>query len=221
MMSSAISTDAARSREARDTEAPKHDKAASSGLLPWHFFALVILAAATAVLVASRGASVQRLVMLFLVITAAGIAGLAVFRTLQPLVRQDAGDRTVMVGRRTRTSLERQKLLILRAIKEFEFDYAMKKVSDADVQEMTTRLRSRAAGIIRQLEAGDGYREQIERELHARLAQRPAPVSKAASGAARVEAPEPSGRDTVVCDGCRALNEADARFCKACGQKIA
>lgn len=220
MMSSAISTDAARSREARDTEAPKHEQV-SSGLQPWHFFALVILAAATAALVASRGASAQRLVMLFLIIAVAGIAGLAVFRTLQPLVRQDAGDRTVMVGRRTRTSLERQKLLILRAIKELEFDYAMKKVSDADFQEMTTRLRSRAAGIIRQLEAGDGYRDQIERELHARLAQRPAPVVKAASSAAHLEAPEPSGHDAVVCDGCQTLNEADARFCKTCGQKIA
>lgn len=194
----------------------------STAFLPWHFFALVILAAATAAIIASRGASVQGMVMTFLIIATAGTAGFAVFRMLQPLVRADAGDRTVMVGRRTRTSLERQKMLILRAIKELEFDHAMKKVSDADFQEMTARLRNRAAGIIRQLEAGDGYREEIERELRSRLARTPMPAVPAEP--ATTDAPSTSEERLaagVTCATCETINESDARFCKACGQKIA
>ena len=55
------------------------------------------------------------------------------------------------------------------AIKELEFDRAMGKLSEADWQEMSGRLRARAARLIRQLDAGANYREQIERELTNRL----------------------------------------------------
>ena len=70
-----------------------------------------------------------------------------------------------MVGQRTRASLEREKMLALRAIKELEFDRAMGKLSEADWNEMSGRLRARAARLIRQLDAGANYREQIERDL--------------------------------------------------------
>ena len=50
-----------------------------------------------------------------------------------------------MVGERTRVALEREKLLTLRAIKELEFDRAMRKLSDEDFQEMSGRLRARAS----------------------------------------------------------------------------
>src|SRR5690348_14945827 len=110
-MSSAISTESRRAPAPQP--AVEERRAPAPGFLPWHFFLLVILAAGAAAMVATRGASAQQLVMIFLIVVTAGTAGLAIFRTLQPLVRPDAGDQTVMVGRRTRTSLERQKLLIL------------------------------------------------------------------------------------------------------------
>ena len=74
-----------------------------------------------------------------------------------------------MVGQRTRAALEREKLLALRAIKELEFDRAMGKLSESDWQEMSGRLRARAARLMRQLDAGAGYREQVEQELAKRL----------------------------------------------------
>src|SRR5215470_14237599 len=91
------------------------------------------------------------------------VVGLAVLRTVRPLVFGDE-DRTVMIGQRTRAALEREKMLVLRSIKEMEFDRAMGKLSDADWQEMSSRLRSRATGLMRQLDDG-GYRGQIERDL--------------------------------------------------------
>jgi hypothetical protein len=57
------------------------------------------------------------------------------------------------LGQRTRTALEKDKALALRAIKELEFDRAMGKVAAADYDEMMWRLRRRAAGLIAQLDA--------------------------------------------------------------------
>src|SRR5213079_2509407 len=91
---------------------------------------------------------------------------------LRPLVSAD-DDRAATIGHRTRIALEREKLLTLRSIKELEFDRAMGKLSDADWQEMSGRLRARAAGLMKQLDAGAGYREQIERDLAKRLAALP------------------------------------------------
>ena len=74
-----------------------------------------------------------------------------------------------MVGQRTRVALEREKLMTLRSIKELEFDRAMGRLSDEDWKEMSGRLRSRVARLMKQLDAGTGYREQIEKDLDARL----------------------------------------------------
>ncbi|MDE3156400.1 MAG: hypothetical protein KGN76_14955, partial [Acidobacteriota bacterium] len=176
-MNSAISTEAApaRGRTKKHPAAPPPSGPSgppASTFQPWHFFVLAVLASATAAVLMLRGSAPSAVVMIVLIVATAGLAGVAVFRTLLPLVRADAGDRTDMVGRRTRTALERQKTLVLRAIKDLEFDRAMGKVSDADFVEMTERLRARAVGLIRQLEAGDGYRTLIERELEARLKAR-------------------------------------------------
>ena len=109
-----------------------------------------------------------------------------------------------MVGERTRVALEREKLLTLRSIKELEFDRAMGKLSDADWQEMSSRLRARAAGLIKQLDAGSGYREQIERDLAKRLNEPPVDTSTRGH----------------FCTECGTKNEGDAKFCKNCGHKL-
>ena len=88
------------------------------------------------------------------------------------------------------------------AIKDLENDHAMGKLSDADFQDMSGRLRTRAARLIRQLEAGGGYREQIERDLARRLAES--------------AAPSPRG----VCAACGTRNDSDASFCKTCGVRL-
>jgi hypothetical protein len=49
----------------------------------------------------------------------------------------------------------------------------MGKVSDKDFAEMSGRLRARAARLIRQLDAGAGYRNEIEREIVKRIGAAP------------------------------------------------
>jgi hypothetical protein len=172
-------------------------------LQPWQFFVLAALGCATAVTFITRGQGVTSVVLLAVLMATAALIGLATLRTVRPLVSAE-DDRTAMVGHRTRVALEREKMLALRSIKELEFDRAMGKLSDADWKEMSGRLRARAARLMRQLDAGAGYREQIERDLEKRLGEKAAPPA--------------SDR---ACAACATVNDVDARFCKACGRPLA
>ena len=209
-MSSATSTEKVRLKP-DTTPAPK----ASQSLQAWQFFVLAALACATAVTFIVRGQGVAPVVLLALLMGACALVGLAMLRTVGPLVGSGE-DRTSMIGQRTRAALEREKMLALRAIKELEFDKAMGKVSEDDFRDMAGRLRARAARLMKQLDAGSGYREMIERDLAKRMGGGGAPQ------AAAVEKPStPSAVSTAQnCPSCSTENDTDARFCKACGSKL-
>ena len=150
--------------------APEPSNAARGGLQPVHLLILGTAGAASAGALLAHGTAAGNIVFVVLTIVAAGVAAGAVYRTLSPLTSEMTAAEPEMVGGRTRAALEREKAIVLRAIKELEFDRAMGKVSEADCDEMIGRLRGRAVRLIRQLDAGSaGYRELIERELTARL----------------------------------------------------
>ena len=192
------------------------------GLQPWQFFVLAALGCATAVTYLARGQGITAIILLGLLMAGAVLVGMAALRTVRPLVSTE-DDRTAMVGERTRVALEREKLLTLRTIKELEFDRAMGKLSDADFQEMSSRLRARAARLMKQLDAGSGYREQIERELAKRLSTTERPVlarPELADGKATGGGPASARRDERRCAGCSTANDEDAKFCKGCGIRL-
>ena len=107
----------------------------------------------------------------------AGVAGVyAMFRTGATAVaeeRETADD--VSWGRPlgARGELEREKRVLLKAIKEAEFDLEMGKLSQADAAEMISMYRARAIAVIKELEGRGGragsVRDEIEREVRARL----------------------------------------------------
>lgn len=202
--------------------AQKDDK--DAGLRPWHFFVLGGLLTATAAVFLARDTGPANVIFLSLTIFAATLVGIMVYRTLWPLVAPEAGEDTVIVGGRTRAALEGDKQLVLRAIKELEFDRAMGKVSEPDFVEMMARLRERAMAVMRKLDAGGGYRDLIERELAARLGVKAIASVETTAPVPPVEpAPAPVAVEIVQairCASCRTLNESDARFCKQCGQKL-
>jgi hypothetical protein len=185
--------------------------ASDAGLQPWQFFVLAALGCATAVTFMARGQGPTAVILLGVLMATAALVGYAALRALRPLVSIEE-DRTVMVGQRTRVALEREKLMTLRSIKELEFDRAMGRLSDEDWKEMSGRLRARAAGLMRQLDAGAGYRDQIERDLAKRIGEKQEDRSAKAS-AERTSDP--------VCAACATANDTDARFCKSCGQPLA
>jgi hypothetical protein len=173
-------------------------------LQPWQFFVLAALGCATAVTFVVRSHGVMAVLLLSAIMGATALVGLGVLRVIRPLVVPH-DDRTAVIGHRTRAGLEQEKALVLRMIKELEFDRAMGKLSDDDFREMSVRLRARASRLIKQLDAGTGYRPQIERDLAKRLGDS---TDKASAPAAS------------ACAKCSTLNDPDARFCKECGAQL-
>ena len=183
-------------------------------LRAWHLFLVCgLLAAAVAVFVA-RDNRPENLAAISVAIVSAGFAGVALLRVLGPLVAPETAQDTAPVGGRTRLAIEREKSLVLRAIKELEFDRAMGKVADPDFAEMSDRLRARAIGLMKQLdETSRGHRDDIERDLRQRLQARgkvAAPAREAARAAAAAR----------TCAQCGAANDVDARFCKSCRSRF-
>ncbi len=110
------------------------------------------------------------------------LAYLAVISTVYALWRtgvvavteEEGGDSTWGRSLGARGELEREKKTLLKAIKEAEFDREMGKLSKADADEMIGIYRARAIEVIRELDtlevgAAGTVREQIEREVRARL----------------------------------------------------
>ena len=197
-----------------------------AGLQPWQFFVLAALGCATAVTFMARGQGPTAVILLGVLMATAALVGYAALRMLRPLVSPEE-DRTVMVGQRTRVALEREKLLTLRSIKELEFDRAMGRLSDEDWNEMSGRLRARAARLMRQLDAGAGYREQIEKDLAKRIEgdarlkpSRYDGSEEAEAGSAKGETRSAKVLAERVCASCDTANDTDAKFCKGCGAKL-
>ena len=175
-MSSEISTDA------RD-----------QGFRVWHVYLLLAMAAATAAVAMSPSTHPAALLLLSAAIIAAGFAATAVHHAVIGFI---GGAPPAPTDDRVRASLEEQKAIVLRSIKERELDRAMGKVSDADFAELTGRLRARAL------------------ELMSALAAAPVAPPRSAR-------PVPVAAATATCTNCHGVNDGDARFCKHCGAKLA
>ena len=116
---------------------------------------------------------------------------------------------------------------MLKAIKEIELDYQMRKIAERDYREMVERYRTRAMRLMSEIEAGDDFRALIERELddapEAAMAPRRAgaarrrPLRRCAA-AASPRPPTPARR---ACAAARTANDDDAQFCKKCGRDSA
>jgi len=206
------------------------------------------LVGATITVFLSRGQAPSAIILLSLTIFAAAAVGFAALRTFLPLMTGTGTETTQVIGGRTRTAIWREKTLVLRSIKELEFDRDMGKVSEKDFAEMSARLRARATRLLRQLDAGVGYRAEIEREIEKRLGSGPAHVAGATplddargalSESRRAEqdpaytVPASTEQDPAYVTGskeqdpvytvkclCGTRNDADARFCKACGKAL-
>jgi hypothetical protein len=235
-MSSATSIDRRPGLKTRQQEASLKTRPTDSGFHVWHFFVLLSLLAATVAVIMARQNTPQHLILISLAVGGVGLAAFALYRMLAPLAFPHTSNAAEPIGEHLRADLEREKSLVLRSIKELEFDRAMGKLSPKDFDEMSGRLRARAIGIMKQLDGG-GYREIIERDLAVRLkagdpnstsrtdlppsheapADRHRVIDGGQVGRAGSQQPAPQQQGLCVC-GVR--NDEDARFCKACGTKL-
>ncbi len=159
-----------------------------SSFQPWHFFMLLAMLGATAAVWRSPDTHPAALLLLSGAVIAAGLVGLAVYHALSGFASGPREER--VIGEHERDALLREKALVLRSIKELEFDHGMKKVSDADFADIGGRLRARAMELMQAIE-----------EL-------PAPE------------PETAVEASPTCPACQTGNDADARFCKQCGAPL-
>jgi len=195
------------------TESQKAQTAQNSEpfLQPWQFFLLGGMLAATATVIVATGQSPANIIILSLTVVSVSFVGLGAYRILSPLV-SDQPETPMTFGGRTRIALEREKALVLRSLKELEFDFAMGKIAKPDFDEMSGRLRARALGLMRQLDAGGGYREQIAKEVEERL--------QGAQGVQGAQGAQGAQRAQGACAECDTVNDPDAKFCKNCGAKL-
>jgi hypothetical protein len=234
-MSSATSIKRSRASVDRGEPSSSESEREPSGLQPWQFFLLAGMLGATAAVIVATGQSPASIIILSLTVVATSFVAFGVYRSILPLVTSEAATTPQMVAGRTRAAIEREKTLVLRSIKELEFDFAMGKIAKSDFDEMSARLRTRAIGLMRQLDAGAEYRTLIEQELNARLggvardvqpdvargfspANENTDFENAGADESESKSHEPDAQ--LVCASCTGINDPDARFCKHCGSAL-
>ena len=172
--------------------------AGGSGFHAWQFFILASLVGATVVVMVSpTGSHPITLVLVSAAVIFAGLVGLAVSRAVAGFF--NAGAESEPLAESVREALEREKQLVLRSIKELEFDKAMGKVSEGDFAAIMSQLRARALTLMRDLER--------------------TPANATATVIPAVPATSPTAV-AVTCPSCGTTNDADAQFCKKCGTKV-
>jgi hypothetical protein len=107
-------------------------------------------------------------------------------------------DGAAAVGRTD--ELEREKRVLLKAIKECEFDRDTGKLDDGEAAAAIRRYRARAVAILRALDERPA--PSVEADIEAELARRLAQAGPRA------------------CPTCALENDDDAAFCKKCGAKL-
>ena len=93
---------------------------------------------------------------------------------------------------------------------------------------MRDRLRARAVRLMRQLEGAALYQQMIERDIQAvETGQKSAGRHQAATDTGQgttgrgQQTPDGTLAARTECQSCGTVNDFDARFCKACGNRLA
>jgi hypothetical protein len=177
----------------------------------------------------------------FLVITTAVLGWViwVLVRAAVALVTEPAAVETARASGRRKKELEREKQALLKALKELEFDHEMGKVSDADYRDIGGQYRARATRVMRQLDLDADvidYRDLVERDVKLRVKEKatmqetpaakaaPAKESSPKEAPAKESSPKEARKDASSkprCSKCSTENDADAEFCKRCGQALA
>jgi hypothetical protein len=185
-----------------ETSTDRPDSKARAAFQPWQFYILLAMIGATAAVILSRNTHPLALLLLSAAVVLAGLAGVAFHRSLMGFF--GLGTAPPARGERARATLEREKALVLRSIKELEFDHKMRKVSDADFSDIGGRLRARALALMQDIErAGPDV-----------------DLTPGASKRSRPAGQSPRTAHAGACPGCGTTNDADAKFCKQCGRKL-
>lgn len=140
--------------------------------------------------------------------------------------------------------LERRDLLIAE-LRDLEFEAALNKVGDQDLERLRARYEAEALDVVRQLdEQAEAYTDRIDTDVADRIAAAQAkrdakstepvvpPISKTTAAPVEPASTEPAPAEpastepasaktaTQTCPACEAVVQPDARFCDACGTPL-
>jgi hypothetical protein len=189
-------------------------RSGDSGLQPWHFYLLLSMAGAVWAVIVSRDTHPAALLLISAAVVAAGLTATAFHHALAGFLGSRTPPMGAVLDPRSREALGREKALVLRSLKELEFDHAMRKVSDRDFAEIGSRLRARAMELMRDMDRASPSSETVT--------SLPAPVATPVPPAAASPFAELGGQTApAACATCGTANDADARFCKSCGTRLA
>ncbi len=134
-----------------------------------------------------------------------------------------------LAARTLEDPLLERKRAALAALQDMERERELGKIDAADYDEVVLPLRERAKAIMQELDARVApYRSEAERLAnehlqHAGIEAEPAAGAAGAAEPAELAASEPVATEQaerVICPGCKATNEPDAKFCKSCGKSM-
>ena len=110
------------------TSTERRQPGAAGSFQASHFYLIASMVAATAAVMTSRNTHPAALLLLSGAALAAGLVGLALHRSVAGFFGLGQ-QTTTLPSERAVEMLQREKALVLRSIKELEFDHAMGKVS--------------------------------------------------------------------------------------------
>ncbi len=111
---------------------------------------------------------------------------------------------------------QEQKVFLLRALEDLEYERSVGKIDDDDYAELRDQYRLRAKhalGVDR-----DQSRVQAERLVEAYLREHQAPATPRRTKSTKARPSKPS--KSLSCASCKTSNDPDASFCKRCGAKL-
>ena len=133
--------------------------------------------------------------------------------------------------------LREERRRLLRAIKELDFDRELGKLSEKDHAAISTKYRLRAIELGRELDGGGKLHPKLEATLRGDVDVALSRGEERDDDSAMAEAAMTSGvpnddpdrpatavaeaaASVRACSACATDNDADARFCKSCGQNL-
>ena len=184
----------------------------------WHFFILLAMLGATIAVVLARDTHPVALLLLTAAVVCAGLVGIAVHGAVSGFFAR--GDMPEPLRISLREELLREKALVLRSLKELEFDKKMGKVSDDDYADISGRLRARALALMADL---DRIPSELGKDRASDIVPGPSDSSGVHGRPGITGTPERTRDDArrTTCPACGTFNDPDARFCKQCGAGVA
>ncbi len=144
-------------------------------------------------------------------VAASGALAIAIFvlhRSVLALLSAGGGEVEVEIEVGD-TRLEHEKVAVLRALKDFEYERAVGKISEADFEALTKQYRGRAVEIL----------AAIDRDLEPWRKKAETAIARRAQQKEKEQDPEPAA--AAACAGCGAALDPDSVFCKKCGKRVA